>query len=217
MNRKKAIEIFNILKETYPDARCSLNFSTPFEMLVAVCLSAQCTDERVNKVTPILFKKYSTPNDFSNADINKLEKLIYPCGFYKSKAKNLKAAGKVVSLNYNGVVPSIMNELVTIPGVGRKSANVILLEAFNKPVGIAVDTHVKRLSNRIGFSKETDPLKIEIDLCKIYPKKYWRDINHIYIWHGRSICTSQNPKCDKCPINNLCLTYKKKYKNAKLS
>ena len=213
MNKEKAIEIFEILKHTYPDASCSLNFSTPFEMLVAVCLSAQCTDERVNQVTPKLFKNYSTPLDYANADLTKLESIIRPCGFFKNKAKNLKAAGVTVISNYNGIVPESMEELVTIPGVGRKSANVIMLEAFNHPMGIAVDTHVKRLSNRIGFSKESNPSKIEKDLCKLYPSEYWKDINHIYIWHGRNICSAKNPKCQTCPISHLC-NFNKKNRHA---
>lgn len=204
MNAKKAVEILNKLKESYPDAKCSLYFNTPFEMLVAVCLSAQCTDDRVNKTTPLLFSKYSTPEDFKDAKLEDIEELIHPCGFYKNKAKNLKLAGEKIVNDFNGKVPNTIEELITIPGVGRKSANVIMLEAFNNPVGVAVDTHVKRISNRIGFSKESDPKKIEIDLLNLFPKEYYKDINHVFIWHGRNICSSQKPKCDKCPIKNLC-------------
>lgn len=204
MNKKDTIKIIEILKETYPDAKCSLDFTTPFEMLVAVCLSAQCTDERVNKTTPSIFSRFDTPEDFANADIKELELLIHPCGFYKNKAKNLKAAGQKIVSDFGGEVPQSMEELMTIPGVGRKSANVIMLEAFNSPQGIAVDTHCKRISNRLGFSKESDPSKIEQDLLKVIPKEYYKDINHIFMWHGRNICTSQNPKCDKCPLRNYC-------------
>lgn len=204
MNRQNIELIINILKRTYPDATCSLDFDTPFELLVAVVLSAQCTDERVNKTVPSLFAKYSTPEDFKNIDITELEKLIHPCGFYKNKAKNLKAAGKKVVEDFNGIVPHTMDELITIPGVGRKSANVIMLEAFNLPVGIAVDTHAKRLSNRIGLSSNSDPYKIEMDLLRIIPVKYYADINHLFMWHGRNTCTAQNPKCKECPIHNLC-------------
>ena len=208
MNQKEAEKIVKKLIAYYPDAKCSLDFETPFEMLVAVCLSAQCTDERVNKTTPAIFKKYNSPKDFANADINDIEKLVHPCGFYKNKAKNLKAAGKMILDDFNGEVPKSMEELIQIPGVGRKSANVIMLEAFNNPQGIAVDTHCKRLANRVGFSSENDPSKIERDLCSLISKKYWKDVNHIFIWHGRNICSSRNPKCEKCVIKDKCIFYK---------
>ena len=208
MTKKEIVEVINILKETYPDAKCSLNFSTPFELLVAVCLSAQCTDDRVNKTTPELFKKYDTPEDFANASIVDLENLIRSCGFYKNKSKNLKSAGQKILDSFNGIVPSTIEELMKIPGVGRKSANVIMLEAFNLPQGIAVDTHCKRLSNRLGLSKESVPIKIEKDLLNLIPTKYYKDVNHLFIWHGRNICTSQNPKCSNCPIRNYCRFFK---------
>ena len=210
MNTEKAIQIIKNLKDYYPDAKCSLDFSTPFEMLVAVCLSAQCTDDRVNKTTPSLFARFDTPQDFANADINELESIIHPCGFYKNKARNLKLAGQKIINDFNGIVPHTMDELITIPGVGRKSANVIMLEAFNDPQGIAVDTHAKRLANRIGFSNECEPTKIEKDLCAIIPKEYWKDVNHLFIWHGRAICSSQNPKCAQCPTKNYCATFQNK-------
>lgn len=149
MNKSEALNFVNILKQTYPDAQCSLDFNTPFQLAVAVMLSAQCTDERVNKTTPILFKKCKTIDDFKNIDINELEDIIHPCGFYKNKAKNIIACSKKIISDFNGQVPSTMEELVSLPGVGRKSANVIMLEAFNTPVGIAVDTHCKRIANRI--------------------------------------------------------------------
>ena len=208
MNKNTALEIVKELIKTYPDATCSLNFSTPFEMLVAVCLSAQCTDERVNQVTPSLFEKLDTPLDFANADLKQIEDLIRSCGFYKNKAKNLKLAVKKIIDDFNGEVPKSMEELTSIPGVGRKSANVIMLEAFNNPQGIAVDTHCKRIANRLGFSKERDPLKIEKDLLNLIPKEYWKDVNHVLIWHGRNTCTSQNPKCNQCSIKKYC-KYKK--------
>ncbi len=204
MTKKEAIEIVEKLKEMYPDAKCSLDFKTPFEMLVAVCLSAQCTDDRVNKTTPALFALYDTPKDFAEADLEKIEELIHPCGFYKNKAKNLKSAGQKILDDFNGEVPQNMDALVTIPGVGRKSANVIMLEAFNNPQGIAVDTHAKRISNRLGFSKESEPIKIEQDLCRLIPSEYWRDVNHIFMWHGRNTCTSQSPKCEKCALRKYC-------------
>ena len=204
MNKKIATQIVKELIHMYPDAKCSLDFETPFEMLVAVCLSAQCTDERVNKTTPSIFAKFDTPEDFANADLSKLEELIHPCGFYKNKAKNLKLAGQKIINDFDGKVPESMDELITIPGVGRKSANVIMLEAFDNPQGIAVDTHCKRIAGRLGFSKETEPSKIEKDLCKYIPKELWKDVNHILIWHGRNLCSSRNPKCEDCRLRNYC-------------
>ena len=164
MNKKQAVEIFELLKKQYPDAKCSLDFNTPFEMMVAVMLSAQCTDERVNKVTAEFFPKYNTPKAFADMPLEDIENLIHSCGFYKNKAKNLKLASQKILTEFNGEVPQTMEELMSIPGVGRKSANVIMLEAFNNPHGIAVDTHAKRISNRIGFSSAKEPQKIEQDI-----------------------------------------------------
>lgn len=203
-SKKNIPELIELLKKEYPDAKCSLNFTTPFELLVAVMLSAQCTDERVNKTTPSIFAKYSTPEDFANMDIRVLEKLIHPCGFYNTKSKNIIACAKKIVNDFGGEVPKTMEELTSLPGVGRKSANVIMLNAFNNPVGIAVDTHAKRISNRIGLSKQIDPLKIEQDLLKIFPNEYLPDVNHIFVYHGRKICTARKPKCDICPISNFC-------------
>lgn len=208
MNKKDAIIIIETLKEMYPDAKCSLDFSTPFQMLVSVVLSAQCTDERVNKTTPSIFSKYSTPQDFADMDIELLEELIHPCGFYKTKAKNLKRTAQILVEKYDGIVPNNMEDLMSLPGVGRKSANVIMLEAFDLPQGIAVDTHCKRIANRLGFSSESDPVKIEQDLLKVIPKEYYKDVNHIFIWHGRNVCTSQKPKCDSCKLQQYCKFYK---------
>lgn len=210
MNKTDVIKIVEVLKDTYPDAKCSLDFTTPFEMLIAVILSAQCTDERVNKTTPALFAKYSTPQDFANMDIEELENFIHPCGFYKNKAKNIKATAQIIVDKYNGKVPETMEELMSLPGVGRKTANVVMLEAFNKPQGIAVDTHCKRISNKVGFSNEKEPEKIEQDLLKIIPSKYYKDMNHILIWHGRNTCVSRTPKCEMCPINKYCKEYNNK-------
>ena len=209
MTNKQITELINILKNFYPDATCSLNFENPFELVIAVMLSAQCTDERVNKTTPALFSKYKTPEDFANIDILELEKLIHPCGFYKNKAKNIKNMAIMLLEKFNGIVPDNMEDLISLPGVGRKSANVIMLDAFNKPQGIAVDTHAKRISNRLGFSKNSNPEKIEQDLLKIIPNKYLKNVNHLFVWHGRNICKAQNPLCDNCPIKDFC-TYKKK-------
>ena len=204
MKKSDAIKIIELLKKYYPDATCSLDFSTPFEMLIAVMLSAQCTDKRVNLTTPNIFSKYSKPEDFVNLDIRLLEDLIHPCGFYKNKAKNIKLMSQKIISEFNGEVPNNMEDLMKLPGVGRKSANVVMLEAFNNPKGIAVDTHAKRVSNRLGFSKQSDPSKIEQDLLKLIPKEYYKDVNHLFVWHGRNICTSQKPKCEKCPVKNFC-------------
>ena len=198
MKKTDAIKFVEILKKTYPDATCSLDFETPFQMVIAVMLSAQCTDERVNKTTPTLFKRCKTIQDFANIDINELEKIIHPCGFYKNKAKNIKLCAKQILENFEGKVPDNMEDLQSLAGVGRKSANVVMLEAFNKPQGIAVDTHAKRVSNLIGLSNESDPVKIELDLLKIFPKKYLKDINHLFVWHGRNTCVARKPKCDSC-------------------
>lgn len=208
MNSKQAINIIKILKDTYPDAKCSLDFTTPFQMLVSVILSAQCTDDRVNKTTPAIFAKYSAPEDFVNIDIAELENLVHPCGFYKNKAKNIKETAKIIVEKYNGKVPETMDELISLPGVGRKTANVVMLETFNKPQGIAVDTHCKRVSNRVGFSKESEPTKIEQDLLKLIPTKYYADVNHIFIWHGRYTCMARNPNCENCSIKSYCKYYK---------
>lgn len=202
-----AIKIIEILKQTYPDAKCSLDFTTPFELVIAVMLSAQCTDERVNQVTPSIFAKYRTPIDFANIELSELETLIHPCGFYKAKSKNIIACSKKILSDYHSEVPQDMESLITLPGIGRKSANVIMLEAFGKPCGIAVDTHAKRLSNRIGLSSESEPSKIEQDLIALFPSQYLKDVNHLFIWHGRNCCTARNPKCESCPIKQYCKTY----------
>ena len=202
--KDEAINIIKILKNTYPEAKCSLDFTTPFELVVSVMLSAQCTDERVNKTTPSIFAKYSTPQDFVDIDILELEKLIHPCGFYKTKAKHLKECAKKIVSDYNGIVPNSMEELITLPGIGRKCANVIMLNAFHSPCGIAVDTHAKRIANRLGLSNKTDPEKIEQDLLKQIPKEYLKDVNHLLVYHGRNLCTARNPKCNECPLYKYC-------------
>ena len=204
MKKNDINNFIEILKDTYPDATCSLDFETPFQIVVAVMLSAQCTDERVNKTTPALFQRCKTIQDFADIDLKELEQIIHPCGFYKNKAKNIKLCAKQVLENFNGKVPNTMDELLTLAGVGRKSANVILLEAFGIANGIAVDTHAKRISNRIGFSNENDPEKIEQDLLKIFPKEYLKDINHLFVWHGRKTCNSRKPLCDQCTVREYC-------------
>lgn len=212
MKKNNIKEFVQILKNTYPDATCSLDFETPFQMVVAVMLSAQCTDERVNKTTPQLFERCKTIQDFANIDITELESIIHPCGFYKNKAKNIKLCATQVLENFNGEVPQTMNELLSLAGVGRKSANVILLEAFGIANGIAVDTHAKRISNRIGLSHEKEPEKIERDLLKIFPQDSLKDINHLFVWHGRNTCNSRKPRCEQCTVKNFCEYYKKNCK-----
>ena len=204
MKKLDAKNFVQILKDTYPYATCSLDFKTPFQMVIAVMLSAQCTDERVNKTTPAVFERCKTIQDFADIDINELERIIHPCGFYKNKAKIIKLCAKQVLENFNGEVPHTMEELLTLAGVGRKSANVILLEAFGIANGIAVDTHAKRISNRIGLSKEKEPEKIEQDLLKIFSKEDLKDINHLLVWHGRKTCDSRKPLCEQCCVKDYC-------------
>ncbi len=208
MNKNDAVNLIEILKKTYPDATCSLDFKTPFQLVVAVMLSAQCTDERVNKTTPQLFERCKTIQDFADIDIEELEQIIHPCGFYKNKAKNIKLCAKQVLEKFDGKVPETMEELTSLAGIGRKSANVVMLEAFNNPQGIAVDTHAKRISNLIGLSSKKEPEKIEQDLLKIFPKEYLKDINHLFVWHGRNTCIARKPKCSTCTINHICSNYK---------
>ncbi len=210
MKKSDVNNVVNILRNTYPNAKCSLNFNTPFELVVAVMLSAQCTDERVNLTTPALFKRCKTVEDFANIDINELECLIRPCGFYKNKAANIKKCAKQILDCYNGKVPRNMDNLISLAGVGRKSANVIMLEVFGIADGIAVDTHCKRISNKIGLSSESEPSKIEKDLLKQISKKDWADVNHLFIWHGRYTCTARNPKCKNCTISHLCREFSKR-------
>ena len=212
MKKTDINKFIEILKSTYPDATCSLDFKTPFQMVVAVMLSAQCTDERVNKTTPQLFERCKTIKDYADIDINELEAIIHPCGFYKNKAKNIKLCATQILENFNGEVPQTMDELLTLAGVGRKSANVILLEVFGIANGIAVDTHAKRISNRIGLSHEKEPEKIEQDLLKICPQDYLKDINHLFMWHGRNTCDSRNPNCNNCTVKDFCEYYKKNCK-----
>lgn len=212
MTKTNAIKIIETLKTTYPDATCSLDFKTPLQIIIAVMLSAQCTDERVNKTTPYLFEKCKTVEDLANIDIKELEEIIHPCGFYKNKAKNIKLCAKQIIENFNGEVPQTMEELISLAGVGRKSANVVMLEAFNNPQGIAVDTHAKRISNKIGFSKQSEPEKIEQDLLKVIPKEYLKDVNHLFVWHGRKTCVSRKPNCENCAIKEYCKTYKNNQK-----
>ena len=200
----KATKIVLELSKYYDGKKGSLDFTTPFELLVAVMLSAQCTDARVNIVTKELFKKANTPEAFANMEIKEIEKLISSISFYKNKSKHLKECSEQIINKYNGEVPNTMEELITLSGIGRKSANVIMLEAFNNCQGIAVDTHAHRISNRLGLSSQDDPLKVEQDLLKKIPKKYWELVNHILVYHGREICDARKPKCNSCPVATLC-------------
>jgi len=203
-NRHNFDKIWDILREEYPAAKPALNYGNPLELLVATVLSAQCTDAQVNRVTEDLFKKYRTVEDYANADLRELEEDIYSTGFYKNKAKNIKASARLILERHNGRVPDTMGELVTLPGVGRKTANIVLSRGFGVIEGIAVDTHVKRLSGRLGFTNNSDPVKIEQDLMTLTPKNEFDSFSMTLILHGRKVCTARKPKCPDCVINNLC-------------
>lgn len=205
MDRRKQIaEIITKLAPQYPGAKTALIYRTPFELLVATILSAQCTDVRVNIVTKDLFRKYRTMDDFAKVSQSELEKDIHSTGFYRNKAKNIIASGKMLIDKYNSKVPETMEELITLPGVARKTANVVLSEAYNKVEGIAVDTHVARLSRRLCLSSETDPNKIEKDLMILVPKDDWHNISNLLILHGRNICAAKKPNCSACVLNKIC-------------
>lgn len=214
MKKQDAKKVIETLRSTYPEATCSLDFTTPFEMVVSVMLSAQCTDERVNKTTPVLFERCKTIKDYAEIDIRELENIIHPCGFYKNKAKNIKLCAKQVLESFDGVVPNNMDDLLTLAGVGRKSANVILLEVYGIANGIAVDTHAKRISNLMGFSKQKEPEKIEQDLLKVLPHDLLPFVNHLFVWHGRNTCVARNPKCNECTVKDFCQFYKKGCKSS---
>jgi endonuclease-3 len=200
----KLPEIIAGLKKEFPKAGCSLEHSDPFELLVATILSAQCTDERVNKVTPALFKKYPTPAAFAAAGQPDIEKMIYSTGFYHNKAKSILGASKEIEARFGGKVPDTMDELLTLPGVARKTANVVLGSAYGKAEGVVVDTHVKRLAFRLGLTKNTEPEKIEQDLMKQLERKYWIWFAHALVLHGRKTCKSQTPLCDSCVLSSCC-------------
>ncbi|MBW8039560.1 MAG: endonuclease III [Planctomycetes bacterium] len=196
-------KIWPILKKTYPDAKSALNFKDPLQMLIATILSAQCTDARVNIVTSNVFKKYKSAADWAKADLKHIESDIRSTGFYRNKAANIKNASKVIIEQFDGKVPDTMEELVSLPGVGRKTANVVLGSAFGRPA-IACDTHVIRLSRRLGLSANSDPVKLEFDLAEILPKRIWTVFSHALILHGRAICKARKPDCDNCPISKYC-------------
>lgn len=202
--RARTEEIIRRLKAAYPDARCSLNFSNALELLVATVLSAQCTDERVNSVTTSLFRKYRTAQDYAEAPAGELEEDIRSTGFYRNKAKAIRACCAELVRRFGGEVPAEMDALLQLPGIGRKTANVILGNAYNIASGIVVDTHVRRLAGRLGLSSHTDPDKIEQDLLAVVPREDWIIFAHLLIMHGRKICVARAPKCSICPLNDLC-------------
>jgi endonuclease-3 len=201
-----ANKTLSLLKKQYPDAVTALSFGKPIELLVATILSAQCTDARVNMVTKELFKKYKTVSDYAHADLKKFEQEIRSTGFFHNKAKNIINASKLLEEKFHGKVPKTMAELMTLPGVARKTANIVLSEAYGIIEGIAVDTHVRRLSQRIGLSKNKDPNKIEQDLMKLAPRSEWRNISNVLIFHGRRVCIARKPKCEICVLNKFCIS-----------
>jgi endonuclease III len=202
--KQRAIAILARLKQFYPDATCSLDYSTPVQLLVATILSAQCTDERVNKVTPALFARFPDAKSLAEADITELEALVRSTGFYHNKAKNIQGACRKIIDDFDGEIPQQMDLLLTLPGVARKTANVVLAHAFGIIVGVTVDTHVKRLSNRFGLTKHDNPVKIEQDLMKLLPQLDWENFSIMSIYHGRAICNARKPKCDECQFTDLC-------------
>ncbi len=201
--RKNARAIYRILSKTYPEVRCELDFKNPLQLLVAVVLSAQCTDKRVNAITPALFKKYKSAKDYAKAPLAEIEQFIYSAGFYHAKARHLQGLGRKIVEEYGGQVPATIEELTTLPGVGRKTANVVLGHAFGIP-GITVDTHFGRLSRRFGWTTSLDPVKVEHEVGLLIPEKEWTNLSQRMIWHGRRICHSRKPACGACPVAKIC-------------
>lgn len=202
--QKRAQGIIRTLRKLYPDAHCALDHSNVWELLVATILSAQCTDARVNKVTPALFKRYSKVEDYAGADLIEMEELIHSTGFFKNKAKNIRAAAQIVLQKYSGQVPRTMDELVHIPGVGRKTANVILGNYYGVPA-LTVDTHMIRINQLLGFSSSQDAVKVEFQLMELIPRKEWIQYTHLIIHHGRTVCVARRPRCGECAIQNECV------------
>ncbi|GBD36650.1 Endonuclease III [bacterium HR36] len=201
--RELARKVVETLRRLYPEAKCSLNYRTPLELLVATILSAQCTDERVNQVTPALFARFRTAADYANADPKELENYIRSTGFYRAKTRNIMACCRALVEKHAGELPRTLEALTQLPGVGRKTANVVLGTVWGIP-GIVVDTHVKRLARRMGLTRHTDPDKIERDLMELIPQEEWVAFGHRMIYHGRQVCLARNPKCDQCPLNSFC-------------
>lgn len=202
--KKRAVEILKRLKKLYPEAKCSLNYNSPVQLLVATILSAQCTDERVNKVTPALFARFPDALALGEADILELENLVRSTGFYRNKAKNIKASCQKIVQEFGGEVPQTMEQLLALPGVARKTANVVLANAYGIIQGVTVDTHVKRLSNRLGLTSNREPLKIEKDLIQLIPQPDWENFSILLIFHGRAVCQARKPKCAECDLAHLC-------------
>ena len=207
LSKEDIKKLMGILENEYMDAKCGLDYGSPLELTVALILAAQCTDKRVNMIRPILFEKYPDVNSLKNADKKELENVIHSCGFYTNKASNIIKMANMLVDKFSGKVPSTMQELTSLAGIGRKSANIILQECFNKVEGIAVDTHVTRISKKLGLTNHVDPINIEKDLMKCLPKKYWNKINHILVSHGRKVCDAKKPKCEDCPVNGICCEY----------
>jgi len=203
-NKAKVLKIVELLEKEYPDAKIALRYTNPLELLVATILSAQCTDERVNIVTKTLFEKYKTAEDYANADIKELEKDIKSTGFYRNKARNIKKCCQMLVEKFNLQVPKTMEEMLELPGVARKTANIVLSNAFGVIEGIAVDTHVRRLAKRLGLTEHEDPNKIEESLMEIVSKDYWMKITDLLIFHGRRVCLAKKPKCEICVLNRIC-------------
>ena len=202
--RVRTLEILARLRRAYPGTRLALDFSSPLQLLVATVLAAQCTDKKVNEVTPPLFRRYPTARDFAAAELPELEEMVRQTGFYRNKAKALKNLGMALMAGHGGEVPADMEALVALPGVGRKTANVVMGNAFGRPVGIVVDTHVQRLSRRLGLTQETDPDKIERDLLPLVPQEDWTPWGHLLQDHGRALCKARKPECAVCPVAELC-------------
>jgi endonuclease-3 len=202
--KTRLLKIIELLKMEYPKAKTALHYSSPLEILVATILSAQCTDKRVNIVTKSLFKKYNTAEDYANADLAELEQDIRSTGFYRNKAKNIKNAGRMMVEKFDSQVPQTMSELLELPGVARKTANIVLSNAYGVIAGIAVDTHVRRLAKLLGLTENTNPDKIEADLMLMVPENHWKRITNLLISHGRNVCVARKPKCGICRLNKLC-------------
>jgi endonuclease-3 len=204
LRKERVSRITEILTKTYPEAKVALKFSNPIEMLISTILSAQCTDERVNLVTRNLFRKYRTPEEYANSDLKELESAIRSTGFYRSKAENIRNACRMIVDRFHSQVPKTMEELTSLPGVGRKTANIVLSNAYGIIDGIAVDTHVARVGKRLGLAKSDDPEKIERDLMRLIPRELWFSITCRIIEHGRKVCTARKPLCPECPLNKIC-------------
>ena len=202
----EARAIYRVLTKTYPDVRCELDFQTPFQLLCATVLSAQCTDKRVNQTTPALFKKYPSPKKMANANLKDIQNLVKSTGFFRAKAKSIKGLSNKIMEEFDGKVPSNLEDLITLPGVGRKTANVVLGHAFGIP-GITVDTHFGRLSRRFGWSKQNNPVKVEFEVGELIPEKEWTNLSQRMIWHGRRVCHSRKPACGACALAKLCPSY----------